>query len=830
MTAIQPLHYHLRLEPDLKNFLFQGRIEIQLEAKEPVDHIRLNALELAIWNCAVEQGDRWEPCAFQYDPKTETMKVLLPAETRGGINLRINYSGCINDKMAGFYRSGYQIEGQQRYIAVSQFEESDARRAFPCMDHPQYKATYDIEMIVQDDLKTLSNESMYRETDLGDGRKRVRFARTPKMSSYLVFLGVGEFESRKDKEDQRVAGLAIRGRGTQLALGVAFGRKALQYCEEYTGIAYPLSKLDLIAVPDFAFGAMENWGAVTFRENLLLFDPDKTSKAGMQRICEVIAHEIVHQWFGNLVTPADWKFLWLNESFATYFGYGIVDHFYPDWGTWDQFLLGQTETALQRDSLNQTFPIEIPAGEHVIINTSTAPIIYSKGGSLLRQIEGYIGPENFRKGLQRYLQTHSYECASSNDLWDAFTDAADLPVTDMVRAWVGQPGFPLVTARREDRRLILSQQRFSYLPNRSEATWPIPVVLDLYDDGGTARREIVLLSNRESQFDFDFPFREYKLNAGQSGFYRCQYSPGDLDALGAMVTKKILSAADRWGIQNDAFALVRSGQLHLDAYLAFLSYYQEEDAFLPLSSIDANLFGAYLVLAGDASERLAEIGCRFASNTLRRIGFEPSANESQTVAMLREQLLWHAAVYGDADIRQFSSDQFTRLMRGQRLHPDLARSSMQVGARVQGETALKWFIKELNSSEDEHTRLNVLAAIGCFDDPDLTLKAARYTLDEVPDRNRFIPIVAMCANPSAITRMWKWYQDHLQELENFHPLLYERVIAAVVPTGGLADPVAVNAFFEIYQKQKPAAADVIRLSLERLQINLQMRKALIRPH
>jgi tricorn protease interacting factor F2/3 len=830
MTSIQPVHYHLHLEPDLKSFLFQGCVEIQFETSEPTSVIRLNALELAIWDCAVKQDDSWEPCYFSYQPKNETLVISLPEETVGPIQMRINYSGRINDKMAGFYRSAYQVEGQQRYIAISQFEESDARRAFPCMDHPLYKATYEIEMVVADDLKALSNESVSSETDLGDGRRLVCFARTPKMSTYLVFLGTGEFEILRDKKDRRVAGLGIPGSIPQLKLGVEFGRESLQYCEKYTGIAYPLSKLDLIAVPDFAFGAMENWGAVTFRENLLLYDSGRTSKAGMQRICEVIAHEIVHQWFGNLVSPSDWKYLWLNESFATYFGYGIVDHYYPDWGTWNQFLLGQTETALQRDALNETFPIEIPGGEHVIINTSTAPIIYSKGGSLLRQIEGYIGPENFRKGLQRYLKSHAYQCATSQDLWEAFTDEAGMPVTGMVRQWVEQSGFPLVTARREDRRLFLSQQRFTYLPNKSEAIWPIPVALDLYDVDGKSRREVVLLSDRESHFDFDYPFHGYKLNAGQTGFYRCQYPASDLKVLGQMVKEKTLPADDRWGLQNDAFGLVRCGKVDLDDYLGLLSFYQDEDAFLPLSSIDANLFGAYLIQSGETKERLSETGRLFASKNLQRIGYEPLPDESQTVAMLREQMLWHAAVYGDADIRQFSGSQFDRLMRGERLHPDLAKSSMQVGALVRAETALKWLCQKLETTDNEHTRLNILVALGCFDDPDLIFKAARYTLDKVPDRNRFIPIVAMSANPSAIMLIWKWYQDHLAELEDFHPLLYERVIAAIVPTGGMADPEAVRSFFETYQKKRPAVADAIKLSLERLEINLLMARSVLKPN
>jgi tricorn protease interacting factor F2/3 len=234
------------------------------------------------------------------------------------------------------------------------------------------------------------------------------------MSTYLVFFGVGEFEFTHDEKDDRVRVATLPGMQAFAHFGADLGRKSLEFSESYYGIAYPLPKMDLIAIPDFAFGAMENWGAITFRENLLLHYPDVTSKSGEERIFEVIAHEIAHQWFGNLVTPSDWKYLWLNESFATFFGFGVVDHYCPDWDTWQQFLYSMTGPALTRDALHETFAIEIPGGEHVVINSSTAPIIYNKGGSILRQIRGYIGEDSFKQGLQHYLKTYEYDCAASS--------------------------------------------------------------------------------------------------------------------------------------------------------------------------------------------------------------------------------------------------------------------------------------------------------------------------------------------------------------------------------------------------------------------------------
>jgi len=225
---------------------------------------------------------------------------------------------------------------------------------------------------------------------------------------------------------------------------------------------------------------MENWGAITFRENLLLYFPGVTSKSGEESICEVIAHEIAHQWFGNLVTPMDWKYLWLNESFATYFGYGVVSHYFPEWDVWQQFVHGQTAVALERDGLRDTFPIEIPGGEHVVINTSTAPIIYNKGGSILRQVNGHIGEARFKDGLRRYLSDNAYACASSRDLWRSLEQISEKPISKMMKSWIEQPGYPMVEVRRDGGKLILTQKRFTYLPHESEQEWIIPMKIRLF--------------------------------------------------------------------------------------------------------------------------------------------------------------------------------------------------------------------------------------------------------------------------------------------------------------------------------------------------------------
>jgi tricorn protease interacting factor F2/3 len=501
MNSINPTHYKIHIEPDLQTFTFAGSTEIELDALQPVHEITLNAKELALWDCKVRINTQLVACPFSVDPGKEELRISLPEKMSGHIALIITYLGKINDKMAGFYRSKYRAGGTDKYCAVTQFEESDARRAFPCLDHPAKKATFDVELVIDEGLVAISNGPITGEEHLGDKRKVVTFQRTPTMSTYLLFLGVGEFEFIEDPGEVLVRAGTMPGMIKHAAFGLDFGRKALEFCEDYYGLKYPLPKLDLVAIPDFAAGAMENWGAITFRENLLLHFPTITSRAGEQRICEVIAHEIAHQWFGNLVTPSDWKYLWLNESFATYFGYGVVMRFHPEWEIWDQFLHGQTDTALNRDSLKETFPIELPGGEHVAITASTAPILYNKGGSILRQVLAYVGESNFKKGLRHYLKKYQYGCAASPDLWEALEKISDKPVTDMMKSWIEQPGLPLVEAERDGDKILLTQTRFTFLPSESEQVWVIPVSVQVFYENGDSRKKTVLLNARSTSID-----------------------------------------------------------------------------------------------------------------------------------------------------------------------------------------------------------------------------------------------------------------------------------------------------------------------------------------
>ena len=826
MNDIRPIHYRIHLEPDLAKFQFTGKLELLLEVPAPASEISLNTLDLAIWKCTLVGQGQSEACAFSVDPRKEKLKILFPRPVSGEVSLIIDYVGEINNRMAGFYRSRYVRDGKERYAAVTQFEESDARRAFPCFDHPAMKATFEVEMLIDGALTALSNTAVVEERTLGDGRKLVRFERTPNMSTYLVFFGAGEFEFVQDPGEVLLRVAAVPGKAEQGRYSLEFLRKALAFCEEYYGIKYPLSKLDLIAIADFAFGAMENWGAITFRENLVLHDPDKTSRAGEERMCVVIAHELAHQWFGNLVTPEDWKYLWLNESFATYFGYGVVDHYYPEWDLWEQFLQGQTQVALDRDALQETFSIEIPGGDHVVINASTAPIIYNKGGSILRQVESYVGKEAFREGLGLYLRKYQYRCASSRDLWEALEEVSAKPVSTMMSNWVGQPGFPMVTVEREGGNLRLTQQRFTYLNAPSSQVWLIPVSVRVFYGDGQFKDVTTLLDAKSLILDMGAGAVAYKINEGQSGFYRVRYLDSDnLEALGKQVASKGLSPVDRWGIQDDLYAMVKRGDAKLEDYLEVLSHYSNEDASLPLSSIAANLHHAFLVREGNSRDRVVSVGRALFEKVLEKVGYEPGPQDKHTTSILRDQILWQAALYGSTKAEKFCMTQFSLLLKEQTVHPDIQRSVMQVGASCGNRETFEWFVGRIQSSESEHERMNMLVAIGCFKDLEVLERVKRYALEEVPDRNKFVPIGVMGENPIAIPSLWDWYQANLPALERFHPVHYERVIAALVPVCGLGREEEVRSFFQEYMKKQEKLRDVVKLSLERLEIHSRMRRA-----
>jgi len=826
-TSPRPLHYRIEIEPDMVRHRFSGKMELTMTADRPADRVVLNSLDQSIGRCRFLHKKKSVDCRFEIDPAAETLTIHLPEPAEGEFALAIDYHGEITPSMAGFYRSRHTHGGKAYPIAVTQFQESDARRAFPCMDHPRHKAAFTLTFIVDPEWTVLANTPVKSETETEDGRKRVEFETTPVMSTYLVFFGVGGFRLRVDDLDRRVRAAVLPGMEEAVRYGLAFARKSLQYCEEYYAIPFPIPKLDLIAVPDFAFGAMENWGAITFRENLLLYDPEITDAEGEERICEVIAHEMAHQWFGNLVTPSDWKYLWLNESFATYFGYGVVDHYHPDWRVWDVFVETQTEPSMSRDGLTDTTPIEIPGGSHVVINVSTAPIIYSKGGSILRQIEGFIGTDAFREGLRRYLKTHAYACADSPDLWDALESASGRPVSHIMKRWVEEAGHPLVAVDRKGNHLELRQQRFTFLPREEgpEPVWPVPMVIRVWDGDGNERVIAHAFDEKTATIDLGPDAEAYLVNDRHTGFYRTDYrDPANWSRLCRMAGQGTLAPLDRWGMVHDRYALVRAGRLKIDTFLENLSHFAGEESPLPLSAIIGDLFQLYLVLDEKGRKPVAESEKAFLSRCLDRIGPLPRPGDDHATLRLRQTVFWLAAFFEIPGASYAAQGQFDRMVRGQKVDPDIARAVLQAVAFGGDEKTFQWLIQRLDAAPSEQERLSILRALGCFRRPELIRKVQSFILESVPARNLFLPVAALAFNPHATDLMWDWFADRVGQLEKIHPIIFERVVAAIIPTCALDRAGEVDAFFAAYTKEKDLAAEAIRMSLEKRDINRRLRE------
>ena len=444
---VRPVNYRLEFEPVMSSSTFRGRAEILVDCDGKVPEMRMDAAELEILGCSVSsESGAFEAEAF-LDAGREELRIVPPRPVGGRCTVRIEFAGILNDRLLGFYRSSYRHGSRRRHLATTQFEAADARRAFPCWDRPDAKATFEISILCGADLDAISN--MPEVSSERVGRKvRHRFAKTPPMPTYLVYLGVGDFEQiERQAGDVTVRVVTVRGRAGLGRFALDLAARLLPAYERYFGIRYPLPKLDLIAVPDFAAGAMENWGAITFREVLLLYDPQTSSTRTQRLIAEVVSHEIAHQWFGNLVTMRWWNDLWLNESFATFMATKFVDELYPEWDVWDEFIEETMAAAMRLDGLASTHPIDVEVESPSQIREIFDAISYNKGSCVLMMLESYVGRDNFRRGLRRYLGRFKYANAEGGDLWDSIAEASDLPVGPVMRSWVGTAGFPVLEVR-----------------------------------------------------------------------------------------------------------------------------------------------------------------------------------------------------------------------------------------------------------------------------------------------------------------------------------------------------------------------------------------------
>jgi aminopeptidase N len=613
-----------------------------LSVEEETKEITLHSVNLKYSSIAVKQEDKELTCSFA---TTETTIVisLSDVSAKKGVALEISaqYSGVLDDSMAGFYRSNYKgRNGEDKFMGVTQFEPADARKAFPCLDEPLRKAVFSISFVVAKDLDVLSNMPISSEEPQGDGKKLVVFGDTPRMSTYLVAFAVGEFDfvEKKTKHDITVRILAPPGNKDKLAFALDVGAFTLDFFTDYFNVAYPLPKADMLAVNDFAAGAMENWGLITYRLTAILAN-EQSSVAAQMRVAEVVSHELAHQWFGNLVTMKWWDNLWLNEGFATYLATFAVAQKCPQWDPWTDFVVVDVGQALSLDSLKNTHPIQTPVNTVEEIEEIFDAISYSKGGTVLRMLYHYIGDKAFKTGLNDYLSKFSFKNATSEDLWDCWGASSSKNVREFMAQWTSVPGFPFIEVeQREDGSLLLTQNRFFADGGKEEkeSIWPIPFRV-VSNAEHFSKETIYMMKEKTLVLPSPGEGHYVKLNSEQMAMAHVKY-PDDL--LQRMVLTE-LSPIDRIGLLTDALALAKARKQSTTTVLNLLAKFEKEENPIVWNKISQVITTLLTTFRGETTitDAISKFAANLAAVPLKKIGWEKKEGESDLITKMRATVI-----------------------------------------------------------------------------------------------------------------------------------------------------------------------------------------------
>ncbi len=834
----KPKHYDLFIDLDLKKFRFAGNVVIDLEIPKPTNEIVLNAAELKIKSAQLILNKQNLTPQIKLNPKNEQLILKFNKKISGRRKLIIEFSGALNDSLLGIYRSKYKgSKGKEKYLAATQFESHYARKCFPCFDEPAYKATFDLTVRIDSTLKAISNMPIKKETQAEpssagprkskafswekDGKQKIiSFQTSPKMSTYLLCLCVGEFEFLKDKyKDVEIRVATVPGKSRQGKFALDLTKKFLKYFEDYSGVKYPLPKLDLVALPDFQSGAMENWGIITFREILLLFDPKITSTAIKKRVAEVIAHELWHQWSGNLVTMEWWNDLWLNESFATYMAYKAAGEIFPQWKIWEDFISEETEIALNEDSLKSTHPIEVEIKTPTDITEVFDAISYNKGGSILRMLDTYLGEENFRRGVSKYLNRHAYKNATSEAFWDCLASASKQSVEKIMHAWIRQAGFPLVEAELNGNNLELKQKRFAF-QLKDKTVWPIPLVIKT-----NAEQVKTTFDKQNAVIKLNAAPEWFKLNYGQAGFYRVKYSDANLAKLRQLVGNKTLSAADRWGVQNDLFRLTKHGELAIDKYLDFLRAYRNEDSFLVLADIFGNLWQIYYFFSQESFwneiwPKFREI-CRPAfRKVLARLGWQPRENEPEEDRLLRSLAIKFLVFTEDSGALKIGKELFEKYLKTREIHPDLRSAILYVGSRTGGENTYAQIVQFYKQTKVPEEQKVLLGSLGGFKNSDLLKKTLEFGFSkDVRMQDTAQVISSVSGNPLCRPFLLDWAASNwkkIEKLKSAEKLFVDVLEDVTTPYSGREKLAEAKKFFKTHKIEYKM---VVNNSLETIKRN-----------
>lgn len=759
VSYVKPERYNLVLKPDLEAFTFSGKEIIDIVLDKQVAEITLHSKDIKVITAEMMQGKVAQfATKISYNTEAETVTFTFKQSIKKGkAKLTIVFEGIINETLRGFYRSRYELDGKTKHIATTQFEATDARRAFPSFDEPAHKAIFDVSLIIPGNHTAISNTLPVNIKEHEAGYKIVEFASTPRMSTYLLAFIIGEFEFiegyTKDKVQVRVFTTAGKVHQAKFALDVAI--KSLEFYNEYFAIHYPLPVLDLIAIPDFESAAMENWGAVTFRETALLVDEEHTSFANKQWVAIVIAHELAHQWFGNLVTMEWWTDLWLNEGFASYMEYLTVDHIFPEWKVWDLYLTERYSIALRLDALAGSHPIEVPVHHPNEINEIFDAVSYAKGSAVIRMLADYLGKDVFKKGLQYYMKKHSHGNTNTIDLWNAFEKVSGKKVSKIMQNWTGKTGYPLLSTSYSGQKFKIHQERFfssrvSRKNSKEKTLWQVPLK---YESNKGVQKE--LLTKKSSPL---LGTSIGKINIGENTITRVKYDDTTLLRLADEVSSGKLGVHERLGLIRDMFSLAEGGYISTVTALEFTLKYKNETEYIVWAEIASGIDKVAHILGEESFEDLYRNYAHDIFTLLAmKMGWEKKEGEDNSHTFLRNLALSHAALYGNKDIIKKAKELFKDL----KLEADLRSVVYGIVARGGGPKEWKTFEAKYKNATLDEERDRIGRALAGFKDKTLLARTLTYALSKNV-RNQDAPFIlgSVWQNKYGRDLAWKFVQHN----------------------------------------------------------------------
>jgi aminopeptidase N len=765
---IVPLHYSLEVRPDVAAMKTKGSETIVLQVRRATNQIVLNAVGTVIERASLkDQSGGEQTLSIRNDEAAQTVTLSVSNEVDpGNYELMLEFTSTIEQSAEGLHVQHYKVGDQEKTLLATQMESSSARRMFPCWDEPAFRATFRIGCVTGAKNVVISNMPINKETSLSDGEKRVEFAVSPTMASYLVALFCGEFEKISDHIGAtELNAYTVTGKSAHGKFALDAAKKVLPFYEAYFGQPYPLPKLDQIFVPGES-DSMENWGAI-MHEEARLIDPGNDSSADQSITFEYLVHEIAHQWFGDLVTMAWWDDLWLNESFATWMEKKATDHFHPEWKIWTK-ALSEKEYAMDQDSILASRPIHRSVEDPAQAFDSIG-ITYSKGMTVLRMFEEYLGADTFRDGIRNYLAAHKYSNATGADFWLALEQASNKPIRKISASWLHFAGYPIVSVSETDHHLTVGQSRFLFgdLPGQQQ-TWSIPLGTKVL--GPTSRTEYRLLDGPGVKLQLNNWKHPMVANSKGIGYYRVTYAPALFAKLSSM--GPTLSEEDRYTLVTDCWSTVQVGQADSSALLQLITNLKGERSAI-VSGAMWKVMDTINRLESDKDRAQFQAFARLVFRPVfDALGWTPRKGESEDTRQLRSDLIWYLSALGDKEIQREGCQQFENFLKNpEALDPNLRLSVFYCVGSAGSDQQYEELKRLASGSTNAVETGNAVTALGVTSDPDRTNAVLAWALEGNLTASDTVNLAVSSARLSAKPEVvWSFFKNHRDEFLKIIPV------------------------------------------------------------